>query len=168
MVQCACRVEHNGIALPCEIDACEIDVLPHEIDASTEHHPLCVRGSRPSQLVFMRHDFHSLSLFMRHDILNLSRIFFKLRETWHLLDNIDHCTRLVVVINPRHCVRHDNFIVLSDFSKFPTLPGNTSQSSARFLVDLSLCLQKFTAIYQDALQNCLGNLSRCSCAQCLD
>ena len=104
--------------------------------------------------------------------------FFKLRETWLLLDNIDHCTRLVV-INPRHCVRHDNFIVLSDFSKFPTLPGNTSQSSARFLVDLSLCLQNFsatshdafqhfTAIYQDALQNCLGNLSRCSCAQCLD
>ena len=50
-VQCACRVEQSGIVLPCVIDACEIDVVPHEIDASTEHHPLCVHASRSSQLV---------------------------------------------------------------------------------------------------------------------
>ena len=43
--------EQDGIALPCVIDACEIDVLPHEIDASTKHHPLCVHASRPSRLV---------------------------------------------------------------------------------------------------------------------
>ena len=48
-VWCACHVEQNGIALPCVLYACEIDVLPHEIDASTKHHPLCVHLSRSSQ-----------------------------------------------------------------------------------------------------------------------
>ena len=37
-VQCACRVDQEGNALPCVIDTCEIDDLPHEIDASTKHH----------------------------------------------------------------------------------------------------------------------------------
>ena len=46
-VRCACRVEQNGIALLCEIDTCEIDVLPHE----TKHHPLCGHASQSSQLV---------------------------------------------------------------------------------------------------------------------
>ena len=47
------------------------------------------------------------SVCMRHDLVNISRIYFILKETSLVLDNIDHCTRLVV-INPRHCVRHDN------------------------------------------------------------
>ena len=60
---CACCAWQDGIALSCLIDACEIDVLRHEIDAFSKHHPLCanprssqllfVRASRPSQLVFV-------------------------------------------------------------------------------------------------------------------
>ena len=50
-VRCACHVEQNGIAWPCVIDACEIDVSPNEIDASTKHHSLWVHASRSSQLV---------------------------------------------------------------------------------------------------------------------
>ena len=42
------------IAWPCLTDACEIDVLRHEIDASTKHHPLCANPSRPSQPLFVR------------------------------------------------------------------------------------------------------------------
>ena len=34
-----------------------------------------------------------------------------------MLDNTDQFTRLVVS-NPRHCVRHDNFTVLLEFSNF--------------------------------------------------
>ena len=53
-VRCASHLEQNGIALPCMIYACEIDVLPREIDASTKHHPLCVHASRSSQPLSVR------------------------------------------------------------------------------------------------------------------
>ena len=40
--------------MPCLTDACGIDVLRHEIDASTKHHPLCANPSRSSQHLFVR------------------------------------------------------------------------------------------------------------------
>ena len=101
VVQCACRVEQNGIALPCAVD-----FLPHEVGASTKHHPLCVHASRPSQLVSVHAS--RLSQLVSHLFQyqgNLPRA----RQHGSLCPSL--------VINPRHCVSHDSFTVFIRFFK---------------------------------------------------
>ena len=71
-------------------------------------------------------------LCMRHDLLNLSRTFSNSRKLDFVLHRIDHCTRLVV-INPRHCVRHDNFSFCVNFLEFPTVLSSTSHCALHFL-----------------------------------
>ena len=127
-VQCAFRVEQNGISLPCEID-----VLPHEMDTSTKRHPLCVHASRLPQLVSV-HASRSFQL--------VSHLF----QTGLVLDNIDHCTRLVVVT--RHCVRQLfqtfprnvlHVILTENFLNFASASGDTiPQCSASAELRLTL------------------------------
>ena len=151
VVQCACRAEQNGIALPCEIDVCEINVLPHESGASKKTPPHCVLAARPSQLVSVHPSRSSQCvshLFQTQGNLTLGR-------------NIDHCNRLVV-FNTRCCIRHDSLLVSLEFSTFPTFPSNPSQSSTRSLSNLSRCFSKF--LFQISRQS----FSPCSCAQQLE
>ena len=61
---------------------------------STFGHMRLVPPQNTTHSVCMRHDLLNSFLFMRHDFLNLSRIFFNLKETCLVHDNMDHCARL--------------------------------------------------------------------------
>ena len=127
VVQCACRAEQNGIALPCGVD-----FLPHEVGASTKHHPLCVHASRLSQLV--SHLFQSQG--------NLPRA----RQHGSLCPSL--------VINPRHCVSHSSFTVFyrifQNIQLFHAIPHKVFHVLSAISRDV---LQNFSAISRDALQN---------------
>ena len=112
-VRCACRVEQNGIALPCLISACEIDVLPHEIDASTTTPPtLCACDTIFStSFCSVHHDLLNLSLFMRHDLLNMFVPIFRLsnffqaipHEVLHALSSNSHGALQILLSNLSRC-----------------------------------------------------------------
>ena len=98
---------------------CHVRLMPPQ---NTTHS--CVHASRSSQLVSCScvTIFSTCFLFVRHDLLNFFPIFCnsgKLDSCSTTL--INHCVRFVV-INHRHCVRQDNFIMFIEFFKISNFP----------------------------------------------